>query len=114
MWTGASLKDNFEVDHVIPFDLWHNNDSWNLLPASKLANTKKSNSLPSADMLKKRKNEIVTYWEILLKYERAKFTKEAETLLVLPEINWQNLLFSQMSVAIEMTAFQRGVKRWGC
>jgi hypothetical protein len=114
VWTGASLKDNFEVDHVIPFDLWHNNDSWNLLPASKLANTKKSNSLPSADMLKKRKNEIVTYWEILLKYERAKFTKEAETLLVLPEINWQNLLFSQMSVAIEMTAFQRGVKRWGC
>jgi hypothetical protein len=44
--------------------------------------------------------------------EEAKFKKEAETLMVLPETNWQNSLFGQMSAAIEMTALQRGVRRW--
>ena len=112
VWTGVSLMDNFEVDHVIPFDLWHNNDSWNLLPASKTANGKKSNKLPSSELLKRRKDSIVSYWEMLKNLEDVKFNKEAETLLILPATNWQNSLFGQMSAAIEMTALQRGVGRW--
>ena len=112
VWTGVSLKDNFEVDHVIPFDLWHNNDAWNLLPASKTANGKKSNKLPSSELLKRRKDSIVGYWEILKNLEDVKFNKEAETLLILPATDWQNPLFGQMSSAIEMTALQRGVGRW--
>jgi hypothetical protein len=112
VWTGKPLKDTFEIDHVIPFDLWRNNDSWNLLPASKTANISKSNKLPSSDLLRKRKDFIVGYWEILYERENAKFSKEAETLIVLPESNWQNALFGQMSAAIEMTALQRGVNRW--
>jgi SAM-dependent methyltransferase len=112
VWTGVSLKDNFEVDHVIPFDLWHNNDAWNLLPASKTANGKKSNKLPSSELLKRRKDSIVGYWEMIKNYEDEKFKKESETLLILPERNWQNLLFGHMSAAIEMTALQRGIKRW--
>jgi hypothetical protein len=113
VWTGVSLKDNFEVDHVIPFDLWHNNDAWNLLPASRFANSKKSNKLPSSELLKKRKASIVCYWECLRRLEEVKFRKEAETLLSLPEINWQNALFGHFSFAIEMTALQRGVARYG-
>jgi hypothetical protein len=113
VWTGVSLKESFEVDHVIPFDLWHNNDAWNLLPASRVANSKKSNKLPSSKLLNFRKDKIVDYWEILKKIEEIKFKKETETLLVLPDKNWQNLLFGQMSAAIEMTALQRGVGRWG-
>jgi hypothetical protein len=112
VWTGVSLKDNFEVDHIIPFDLWRNNDSWNLLPASKKANNKKSNKLPSIELLIRRKDRIVSYWEILRKIEEAKFRKEAETLMILPEVNWQNALFGQLATSIEMTAFQRGVERW--
>jgi hypothetical protein len=112
VWTGVSLKDNFEVDHVIPFDLWHNNDAWNLLPSSKSANGKKSNKLPSSELLKRRKENIIYCWEILKNLESDKFINEAETLLVLPETNWQNLLFGQVSAAIEMTALQRGVRRW--
>ncbi|NLE60773.1 MAG: methyltransferase domain-containing protein, partial [Planctomycetes bacterium] len=33
-WTGAALPKGFAVDHIIPFSLWHNNDLWNLVPAS--------------------------------------------------------------------------------
>lgn len=112
VWTGVSLKDNFEVDHVIPFDLWHNNDAWNLLPASKTANSKKSNKLPSAELLKQSKDRVIGYWELLVAYEGVKFFKEAESLVVLPRENWQVPLFGQLCSAIEMTALQRGVGRW--
>ena len=78
----------------------------------KTANGKKSNKLPSSELLKRRKDSIVGYWEMLKNLEDVKFNKEAETLLILPATNWQNSLFGQMSAAIEMTALQRGVGRW--
>jgi SAM-dependent methyltransferase len=112
VWTSVSLKDDLEVDHVIPFDLWHNNDAWNLLPTSKATNRKKSNKLPSNELLRRQKDLIIGYWEILRNVEDVKFSKEAETLLVLPVMNWQNTLFGQLSSSIEMTALQRGVGRW--
>lgn len=112
VWTGANLKESFEVDHVIPFDLWHNNDAWNLLPASKAANSKKSNKLPSAELLKQSKDRVIGYWELLVAFEGVKFFKEAESLVVLPRENWQVPLFGQLCLAIEMTALQRGVGRW--
>jgi hypothetical protein len=112
VWTGANLKESFEVDHVIPFDLWHNNDSWNLLPITRAANSKKSNKLPSSELLKKRKDIIVGYWETVKSLEVVRFTKEAETLLILPDNNWQNLLFDHLTASIEMTAHQRGVPRY--
>lgn len=112
IWTGSTLRESFDVDHVIPFDLWHNNDVWNLLPASKTANSKKSNKLPSAEVLRSRKDCIVGYWELLRSKNSHLFDTEAETLLVLPTVNWQNALYGQMCNAIEVTALQRGVGRW--
>jgi SAM-dependent methyltransferase len=112
VWTGKSLKDKYEVDHVIPFDLWHNNDLWNLMPATKDANRQKSNRLPSAELLLGRKDRIIGYWEEIRALEDSLFQKEAETLLILPSNNWQNALFGQLAASIEMTALQRGVGRW--
>lgn len=112
VWTGSTLRESYEVDHVIPFDLWHNNDSWNLLPASKTANSKKSNKLPSTEILRSRKDCIVGYWELLRDKNSQRFDKEAETLLLLPSANWQHALYGQMCNAIEVTALQRGVGRW--
>ena len=100
------------MDHVIPFDLWHNNDSWNLLPASKTANGSKSNKLPSTDILRKRKDAVIGYWEILRNLSQTRFDKEAETLATVLERNWQSQLYGQMCNAIEVTALQRGVGRW--
>jgi hypothetical protein len=112
VWTGATLREDFDVDHVIPFDLWRNNDIWNLLPSSKTANSKKSNKLPTAEILRSRKDCIVGYWELMRSKNSQRFDKEAETLLVLPGCNWQNALYGQMCNAIEVTALQRGVGRW--
>ena len=112
VWTGARLENNFEIDHVIPFTLWHNNDAWNLLPSSKVANSKKSNKLPSSELLKLRKNNILYYWEILKNIDEVKFIREAETLMVVQSINWQNELFGQLTTSIEMTSVQRGIARF--
>jgi hypothetical protein len=112
VWTGKSLKDKYEVDHVIPFDLWHNNDLWNLMPATKDANRQKSNKLPSSKLLLERKDRIIGYWEEIRSLEDSLFQREAETLLILPSNNWQNALFGQLAASIEMTALQRGVGRW--
>lgn len=112
VWTGSTLRNGFDVDHLIPFDLWHNNDVWNLLPASRTANSKKSNKLPSTDILRSRKDCIVSYWELLRQRNSQRFDKEAETLLILPRANWQNAIYAQMCNAIEVTALQRCVGRW--
>jgi hypothetical protein len=112
LWTGKSLKDNFVVDHVIPFVLWHNNDAWNFLPVSKATTGKKSNKLPSAELLKQRKDQVIADWELHAAFEDVKFFREAKSLVVLPRENWQAPLFGQLCSAIEMTALQRGVGRW--
>lgn len=112
VWTGKSLKKDFDIDHVIPFDLWHNNDVWNLLPSSELANSKKSNKLPSAQLLQARRDDIIGYWEILRTENQYRFDQEASTLIATPKTNWQTALFGQMCEAIEVTALQRGVGRW--
>ncbi len=113
VWTGASIKSRYDIDHVIPFDLWHNNDMWNLLPASPKANNAKRNKLPSTPMLTQRKDCIISYWEFLRQENPAQFDKEALTLGAIRQSNWQNELYAQMCNAIEVTALQRGVGRWG-
>jgi SAM-dependent methyltransferase len=112
VWTGVRLREKWDIDHVIPFDLWHNNDMWNLLPASKTANSNKSNKLPSTKLLRNRKDSIIGYWETLRAKNEERFDKEAETLITIPTNNWQNPLYGQLCHAIEVTALQRGVGRW--
>jgi SAM-dependent methyltransferase len=112
VWTGVRLREAWDVDHVIPFDLWHNNDVWNLLPASKNANSKKSNKLPSSELLRDRRDNIIGYWEMLREKNAERFDKEAETLIALPSGSWQSPLYGQLCHAVEVTALQRGVGRW--
>lgn len=62
VWTGKRLED-FAIDHMIPWSLWRNNDLWNLLPADPKVNNKKSDRLPSRQLIKKRFDVIQNYWE---------------------------------------------------
>ena len=48
VWTQTPLQGGrFDVDHIIPFALWHNNDLWNLLPSDSKVNNKKRDKLVS-------------------------------------------------------------------
>lgn len=64
VWSDKSIRRNqYEVDHATPFSLWHNNDVWNLLSATKTANNAKRDKLPSRELVFARKDCIIHYWE---------------------------------------------------
>lgn len=115
VWTGKPLSSAFELDHVIPFSLWRNNDLWNLLPASRTANQSKRDQLPSRALLRSRRSCITHYWSGIREVHRARFQFEAERLAgksVLHDGSWDKVLFGAFEEAIETTALQRGVERW--
>jgi len=62
VWTGKKLDNKYEVDHCFPFSRWQNNDLWNLLPSSEKANGKKSDKLPTLELLDDSKERIINWW----------------------------------------------------
>ncbi len=66
VWSERSIRSSrFDVDHVIPFVLWHNNDLWNLLPAHPAINNQKRDLLPTQGLLRRRRDRVIGYWEAL-------------------------------------------------
>jgi len=114
VWSGRSLHNRFAVDHAIPFSLWHNNDLWNLFPCDEKINLKKSDSLPERDLIMKRRNCIIGYWEMLRDKQQRRFDYEIQLFTGQRDLgdNWQNLTFGRFSEAVEVTAVQRGCERW--
>lgn len=114
VWTGVSLKKSFDLDHVIPFSLWHNNDLWNLLPAHPKVNNQKRDKLPARELLNSRRDVIIDYWRIIRDAFPVRFDNECRRITGISlGDNWQMPLFSTVSEAVEVTAFQRGIERWG-
>jgi CRISPR/Cas system Type II protein with McrA/HNH and RuvC-like nuclease domain len=54
VWTGNAIT-SYDVDHMIPFSVWKNNDLWNLLPSQAKTNHQKRDKIPSADLIEKQK-----------------------------------------------------------
>lgn len=64
VWSGKKIThDDFDVDHIIPFSLYFNNDLWNLMPSDKKINNKKRDKIPTPNLIKKRANKIIYYWQ---------------------------------------------------
>ena len=123
VWSGRSIGKlgEFDVDHAIPFSLWRDNSLWNLLPAHPKINNQKRQKLPTLNMLSKRKDIIINYWELVNQaYERrfqhdaVKITGEGVPVTVIAGNwrNWQIPLFKGFIEAVETTAVKRGTERW--
>jgi len=113
VWSGKNITQKYDIDHVIPFSLWHNNDMWNLLPADPKVNNHKRDSLPSRELLYSRKEILIHYWKILDQHNHNRFCIEMNRLIGNPNSkNWENLLFAAVSQAVDITALQRGIERW--
>lgn len=68
VWTGKILTPSkTDIDHVLPFSVWFNNDLWNLLPTDKKVNNQKRDKIPSPKLIAKRSDIIIDYWKL---YER--------------------------------------------
>jgi SAM-dependent methyltransferase len=116
VWTDRPLKKQFDVDHTLPFSIWHNNDLWNLLPASPAINSKKSDRLVTKALLLSRRDAIIHYWEILKAEADTRFTIELERTLIRnrerQKTDWQKPAFSGLVEHVETLAVQRGIERW--
>jgi SAM-dependent methyltransferase len=116
VWSGRRLgARNFVVDHAIPFSLWANNDLWNLLPADADINARKSDKLPTAELLKTNQSHVLDSWRLTREAMPQAFDRQAAHLLGYePRLGkaWEGELFARLREAIELTALQRGIERW--
>jgi len=116
VWTGDFLRPGeFEVDHAIPFSLWHNNDLWNLFPAKRSVNQSKKDKLPTQRVLLARRPAITETWDLYREKFPERFGSEIEEFAGRPLLNereWPVKLFGLFSEAVEITAIQRGSERW--
>ena len=94
VWSGESITDDLNIDHLMPYSLWKNNDYWNLLPAQKGINSKKKDKIPSPKLLYHQKDIIIHYWEMIYKAYPFRLKKEFQMSLLgltpFDESNWQN------------------------
>ncbi len=111
VWTGGALGLTFDVDHVLPFSLWRNNDLWNLLPAARRVNREKADRLPTSNLLKRRKDTILSYWEAMLQANPVRFENEAGRFAGTRQLDLATT-FHVMLESVEVTALQRGCLRW--
>lgn len=111
VWSGAALGQAFDVDHVLPFSLWRNNDLWNLLPAARRVNREKADRLPTCNLLKRRRDTIVSYWADMHQAKPIRFNNEALRFAGTRQLDLAKT-FQVMLESVEVTALQRGCLRW--
>lgn len=116
VWTDIELEGTrFDMDHVIPFSLWRNNDLWNLLPADPKINNLKGDRLVAREWLLHRKCEVIGCWQVYRAEMRERFDMELNRTLFghnFAETQWEAPAFSALTEAVETLALQRGIERW--
>lgn len=114
VWSGKPIQDDLNIDHMMPYSLWKNNDFWNLLPTKSVINAKKSDKIPSPDLLDQQKDLIVHYWELVHREYRNRFQKELQLSLLgiepFMEKNWQNKSFESLRNKCEYLISKHGLE----
>lgn len=113
VWTGNKIRE-FDVDHVIPFSIWKNNDLWNLLPSDKRINNKKRDKIPSPNLIQDRKMSILRYWNLLFNHNKIRFQKEIEISLIGGKINdqWGEVGINNLKAKCNYLINNRGYEEW--
>lgn len=116
VWTDRPLtRSTLAVDHMIPWARTHCNDLWNLLPADRTVNGKKSDRLPTLRLLDAARPRLFRAWRTLEDAHSALFRAQAENTLLrtsLPKVGWETLLFDAVLRTADDTARQFGAARW--
>jgi len=115
VWSGEKIKrKNLNIDHVVPYSLWHNNDLWNLLPTTKKINNNKRNKIVHPQLLHNRKELIIYYWESIYQQFPLRFENEIKTSLLgftnLKSINWQDEAFKSLLKKSNYLIYERGLE----
>jgi len=113
VWTGDEIR-RFDVDHVIPFSVWKNNDLWNLLPSRAVVNNAKRDKIPAPALIETRKDLIIHYWELLNQHQAQRFQKELRIALLGNKAaeNWQSTAIEQLKNSCAYLINKRGFEPW--
>jgi hypothetical protein len=113
VWTEQDLL-RFDVDHLIPFSIWKNNDLWNLLPSSASINQRKRDRIPDPDLIDARKDIIISYWRRIQKVNKNRFDQElTDALIGGPiEADWETTAVRQLEKTCKYLIYERGYPSW--
>jgi hypothetical protein len=113
VWTGKKIK-NYDIDHLIPFSVWKNNDLWNLLPSESSTNNKKRDKIPTPEMIERQKNHILEYWEIIYENQSKRFQKEIQVALLGNDSfdTWKKNGIIQLQNSCNYLIEKRGFQEW--
>ena len=118
VWSGKKISNNnLNIDHVLPFAHYLNNDIWNLLPTLNIVNSMKSDKIPTPDLIDKRKDIIIDYWSELHDFFDKGFEEELRISLV-PNLdfsnneNWNNKTLEALKTKSEFLIDIRGLEPW--
>jgi hypothetical protein len=113
VWTGKKISD-YDIDHLIPFSVWKNNDLWNLLPSHSKINNQKRDKIPAPEMIERQKNLIVHYWAILFENQANRFRKEIQVALLGNHSFdlWKENAIRQLQNSCNYLIEQRGFEEW--
>ena len=105
VWTDKSLKQQYAIDHCMPFARWPNNDLWNLLPSDVTANGQKSDRLPTETKMYNAKERITDWWRDAWLDNNTSQRFFAEANIALPGLDAEN---SSIDDLFESLLLQRG------
>lgn len=108
VWSGSKLRDQYHVDHCLPFAYWPNNDRWNLLPTTTTENLNKKDRLPKSKRLHESKERILEWWQTAWQNEQEQTRFFDEAVLSLPNLPSQCRNFEDVFEAMGLQV--KGVK----
>lgn len=113
VWTGKKIS-KYDIDHLIPFSVWKNNDLWNLLPSGSTINNQKRDKIPSPKIIEQQKDLILDYWEIIAKHQNNRFQAEIQVALLgnEPVSSWKEKGILQLQNNCNYLIEKRGFEKW--
>lgn len=113
VWTGRKIS-NYDIDHLIPFSVWKNNDLWNLLPSDSKINNQKRDKIPAPEVIERQKNLIIDYWGIIYENQSKRFQKEIQVALLGNHSfdSWKYSGISQLQNSCNYLIENRGFEGW--
>lgn len=113
VWSGRKIS-NYDIDHLIPFSVWKNNDLWNLLPSDSKINNQKRDKIPTPEVIERQKDLITDYWGIIHEHQSKRFQKEIQVALLgnFSFDSWKNSGISQLQNSCNYLIENRGFEGW--
>ena len=117
VWSGARLRDEYDVDHCFPFAAWPCGDAWNLMPASRQINNHKSDRLVTQAALERASEAIGEWWQDAFLSQgdgmrRQFFLEAAQTLPILASSPGLGDVIDAMQVHRIRLGKDQGLRAW--